>query len=317
MIRRLGPYFVHTHTSKAGVLGRLAARRAGVPVIVHGVHIVPFENVGRVKRVAYRTAERAVAGKTHAFVDVSAGVRDLCIAAGVGGPDRHHIVRSGFDVAGFRDATPPPEWRELLGLRAQGRRPPVVVMVAAFEPRKRHLELLDRLPALVEAFPDIRVVFVGDGVLRSQVEERISSLGLDRNVVLTGFRRDPERYIALADVCLLTSRREGLPRVVLQYLAAGKPVVATDLPGIREVLSENANSLIVPVNDLDALAQATAHLLGDDADRARLAAGAAATDLSEWDARRMAGKLDEIYGAVLRRRPPASGAAYPRALSPT
>ena len=97
--RRHRPDVVHTHTSKAGILGRLAARAAKVPILVHGVHIVPFVNVGRLQRRAYLTAERAVQGMTHAFVDVSPAMRDLCVQAGVGSPERHHVVPSGFDLS--------------------------------------------------------------------------------------------------------------------------------------------------------------------------------------------------------------------------
>ena len=98
---RLRPDVVHTHTSKAGILGRLAARAASVPVVVHGVHIVPFVNVGQLETFAYLKAERAVQGLTHAFIDVSPGLRDLCVTAGVGAPDRHHVVESGFDLSRF------------------------------------------------------------------------------------------------------------------------------------------------------------------------------------------------------------------------
>ena len=105
--RRHRPDVVHTHTSKAGILGRLAARAASVPVLVHGVHIVPFDNVGRLERRAYLTAERSVQGMTHAFIDVSPAMRDLCVQAGVGSPERHHLVPSGFDLSLFRRATSP------------------------------------------------------------------------------------------------------------------------------------------------------------------------------------------------------------------
>ena len=99
--RRLTPDVVHTHTSKAGILGRLAARAASVPVVVHGVHIVPFVNVGRLETFVYLTAERAAQGVTHAFIDVSPGMRDLCVRAGVGAPERHHVIQSGFDAVSF------------------------------------------------------------------------------------------------------------------------------------------------------------------------------------------------------------------------
>jgi glycosyltransferase involved in cell wall biosynthesis len=301
---RLRPDVVHTHTSKAGILGRLAARAARVPVVVHGVHIVPFVNVGRLETFAYLTAERAVQGMTHAFIDVSPGVRDLCVKAGVGAPDRHHVVESGFDLSRFRAAVQPDGWRDLLRLEPDDPRPPVVLMLAVFEARKRHLELLERLPGIVARFPRVRFVFAGDGPLRDVIGARIRVLGIERNVVLTGFHPHPEQLIALADICLLASAREGLPRVLMQYLAGGKPVIAPALPCIDDVLRHDVNGLITRSDDLDGLADAVVALLDDPARRTRLARGAATTRLSEWDAARMGERLEAVYADVIRERAP-------------
>jgi glycosyltransferase involved in cell wall biosynthesis len=303
--RRHRPDVVHTHTSKAGILGRLAAQAARVPVLVHGVHIVPFVNVGRLERHAYLTAERTVQRMTHAFIDVSPTLRDLCVSAGVGSPERHHVVPSGFDLSLFRNATEPKDWRDVLRLQPDDPRPPVVVMLAVFEPRKRHLECLESLPRIVARFPEARFVFAGEGDLRSDIEARIRTLGIERNVVLTGFHPHPEQLIALADVCLLTSSREGLPRVLMQYLAGGRPVVAADLPSIDEVLRHEVNGLIVR-SDLEGLADAVIGLLAEPARRARLARGAAATELSEWDGARMGERIEAVYADVIRERMPQS-----------
>jgi glycosyltransferase involved in cell wall biosynthesis len=155
----------------------------------------------------------------------------------------------------------------------------------------------------VARFPEARFVFAGDGELISDIEARIRTLGIERNVVLTGFHPRPEQLIALADVCLLTSSREGLPRVLMQYLACGRPVVAADLASIDEVLHHEVNGLIVR-SDLEGLADAVIGLLDDSARRARLARGAAATPLSEWDASRMGERLAAVYADVIRERMP-------------
>jgi glycosyltransferase involved in cell wall biosynthesis len=296
------PDVVHTHTSKAGILGRLAARAARVPVLVHGVHIVPFANLGPLDRHAYLAAERAVQWMTHAFIDVSPAMRDLCVRAGVGSPERHYVVPSGFDLSLFRNATEPADWRDLLRLRPDDPRPPIVVMLAVFEPRKRHLDCLERFPRIVARFPEARFIFAGDGRLRSDVEARIRTLGIERNVVLTGFHPHPEQLIALADVCLLASAREGLPRALMQYLAGSKPVVASDLPCIDDVLRHDVNGIVASSDDLDGLADAVIALLEDDARRARLARGAATTELSEWDAAHMGERIEAVYADVIRER---------------
>jgi glycosyltransferase involved in cell wall biosynthesis len=298
----LKPDVVHTHTSKAGILGRVAARAASVPVVVHGVHIVPFVNVGRLEAFAYLRAERAVEGITDAFVDVSAGVRDLCVKAGVGEAARHHVVESGFELSRFRAASPPVDWGDLLQIEPGDPRPPVVLMLAVFEARKRHTEFLERIPRVVARSPRVRFVFAGDGPLRDAMEARVRTLGIERNVVFTGFHQHPEQLIALADIGLIASVREGLPRVLMQYLAGGTPIVATDLPCIDDVLRPDVNGLVVGSDDLDGLADAVVALLEDPARRARLARGAAATELSEWDVSRMGERLEAIYAEVIRER---------------
>ena len=275
-----------------------------MPVVVHGVHIVPFVNVGRLETFVYLTAERAAQGVTHAFIDVSPGMRDLCLRAGVGAPERHHVIQSGFDVSRFRAARRPEDWRDLLRLAPDEPRPPVVLMLAVFEARKRHLDFLESLPRIVERFPEVRLILAGDGKLRNAIDARIKTLGVERNVILTGFHQHPEQLIALADICLLASAREGLPRVVMQYLAGGKPVVASDLPRIDDVLRHDVNGLVAPSDDLDGLADAVIALLADDALRARLARGAAMTELSEWDAARMGERIEAVYADVLRERVP-------------
>jgi len=250
----------------------------------------------------YLRAERAVQGMTDAFIDVSAGVRDLCVNAGVGAADRHHVVESGFDLPRFRAAVPPGDWRDLLRIESGDPAPPVVLMVAVFEARKRHTEFLERIPRVVARCPRVRFVFAGDGPLRDAIESRTRTLGIERNVVFTGFYQRPEQLIALADICLIASVREGLPRVLMQYLAGGKPVVATDLPCIGDVLRHDVNGLVAGSDDLDGLADAVVALLDDPARRARLARGAAATELSEWDMGRMGERLEAIYAEVIRER---------------
>jgi glycosyltransferase involved in cell wall biosynthesis len=154
----------------------------------------------------------------------------------------------------------------------------------------------------VARFPRVRFVFAGDGALRDAIDARIKTLGIERNVVLTGFHPHPEQLIALADICLLASAREGLPRVLMQYLAGGKPVIATDLQCIDEVLRHDVNGFVARSDDLDGLADAVVALLDDPARRARLARGAATTELSEWDMARMGERLEAVYADVIRER---------------
>ncbi|MBP2151676.1 glycosyltransferase [Xanthobacter flavus] len=310
LFRRLKADIVHTHQSKAGIVGRFAAQAAGVPHIVHGVHIVPFVNVGRAQRTIYIAAEKSAALFTAAFIDVSRGVRDLCVEAGVGRPEQHHVIHSGFDLDRFFGATPPEDWRKILGIGPDVRRPPVVVMLAALEQRKRHCEFLDVFPRVLASHPDTILVMAGEGPHREAVEAKIRALGLEANARLTGYRTDPHRLIALGDLCVLTSTREGLPRVIMQYVAAGRACVVNDIPGIDEVIVDDYNGIITPAHDMAATANAISDLLSDRSKLARLTAGAELTDLSSWRVEYMCAQIEEVYRGLM-----GGNSCYPKTSS--
>jgi glycosyltransferase involved in cell wall biosynthesis len=198
-LRDTRPQVVHTHTSKAGIIGRVAARLAGVPAIVHGVHILPFLNVGRLQRLAYLGAERAVAAVTDAFVDVSEGMRDVGLANRVGRPDRHVVIPSGMDLGRFVEAQPVASG-EIQA--AFARRTPMpddgrlLVMVAALEVRKRVLEFLDVLATIHSRRPNVFLVVLGEGNERSRIIDRAEALGMADRVALLGYRDNVERWMA-------------------------------------------------------------------------------------------------------------------------
>lgn len=296
--RALKPDVVHTHQSKAGLIGRLAARIAGTPKIVHGVHIVPFLNVGLRQRLVYLAAERLAARYTHAFINVSAGMRDACLAAGVGRPDNHFVVYSGMKLDAFRSARPPEDWRGLLGVAPDAPKPPVVLMLAALEERKRHVELIEAFGPVVARIPDIRLVFAGEGPHRAAVEAAAARSGFAANIRLLGFHSRPAELIALADLCVLTSMREGLPRVVVQYLAAGRPTVVTEVPGIAEIVTHGRDSIVTDAVDLGDTARAIEALLTEPERLAAMTAAARAVDVSAWEERSLVEGVEAVYRKI-------------------
>ena len=308
LFRHLAPDVVHTHQSKAGVLGRIAARLAGIPAIVHGVHILPWIQIRQSKRTIYLAAERLCAAFTDVFIDVSPAVRAECLARGIGRPDQHVVAFSPMPVARFRDAPLPDDWREMLApnpgaaLLTPQTKPPVILMLAAFEPRKRQLQYLNALAASA-CPPEAVLLFAGVGPELETVRAAAESLGWSQRVRFLGHRADPERLIALADVCVLSSVREGLPRVVVQYAAGGRAIVVTRVPGLEDVIGDGENAIIV--DTVSDAARATVRLLRNPAMRARLAEGAAATDVMQWSLERTYPKVREAYelaAATGRRR---------------
>ncbi len=308
LFRRLSPDVVHTHQSKAGVLGRIAARLANTPTIVHGVHILPWVQIRRSKRLIYLLAERFCAGFTHVFIDVSPAVRAECLARGLGRPDQHVVAFSPMPVDRFRGAPWPDDWRQILSPGPQAAhltpetRPPVILMLAAFEPRKRQMEYLHALAASA-CPPEAVLLFAGVGPEMEAVKAAAQDLDWSGRVRFLGHRSDPERLIALADVCVLSSVREGLPRVVVQYAAGGRAIVVTRVPGLEDVIGDGENAIIV--DSVSDAARATVRLLRNPAMRARMAEGAAATDVMQWSRERTYPKVREAYAAAMtagRRR---------------
>ena len=292
------PDVVHTHQSKAGIIGRLAAASARVPLVVHGVHILPFLGVGRVEKTAYLLAERGVARMTHGFIHVSDGMRRACLDHGVGTAAPHYVVPSGFDLTRFVAAEPAADLAAQFRRREDETRPFVIAMLAALEPRKRHLDLLRQCAGFLQQFPHVHLVLAGEGHLRPEIAATIAALNLTRQVTLLGFRDDPERIIAAADVCIHVAEREGLPRTVIQYLAVGRPVVLFDLPGIEDLVREGVNGFVVPQGDWAGLFARLADLIASPERRETAATNARATDLRRWDARFMADRTLAIYAGL-------------------
>jgi glycosyltransferase involved in cell wall biosynthesis len=305
LFRRLRPELVHTHESKAGIVGRMAAWAAGVPLIVHGVHILAFLNVGRARRLIYLAAERAMVPITHAFVDVSEGMRAICLEHGIGQARDHFVVASGMDVDGFRKAKP------VTGTEFANLLPPaldswdeaqIVLMAAAFEERKQHIAFLAAFAKVAEACPNVVLVLAGEGPLVEAVRHEAVRLGIADRVAFIGFSTDIARWLKRADVCVLASAREGLPRSIVQYALAACPIVTTRLPGIEQVVAEGETGFIV--HAVDEMAQPVIELLNDAGLRVRFSRATAGLDLSAWSSERMIGALEELYAQLAARRRP-------------
>jgi glycosyltransferase involved in cell wall biosynthesis len=302
LLRELRPQILHTHTSKAGAVGRVAGRLAGIPGVVHGIHILPFLNVGRMEHMGYLAAERMLAPVTDAFVSVSRGMLDSALAHGIGPERKHVVVPSGMDIDRFRQAAPVTnrEVAEAFGCgpeAAAGMK--LLVMVAALEPRKRVVPFLDVFAKVAAAEPRAVLAVLGEGPDRDAILSRIAALGLVDRVALLGFRTDVERWIARASVCVLSSEREGLPRAVVQYVLAARPTVATALPGLDGLIHEGRNGYLVPVDALDRMVAPITRILGDPALADAMAQASRRLDLSPWSTGHMVNRLEDVYRTVL------------------
>lgn len=292
VIRTFRPDVVHTHSSKAGILGRLAARREKVPVVVHTIHGFGFTPLQPPPmRVAFRTVEKALARWTDHFVTVSECDRRRGVELGLFPEERATVIRAGIDLAAFSTASGGAAVRELLGIPSQA---PLVTQIGNFKPQKAPLDFV-RVAAVVAAqCPEAWYVMVGDGPLRPAAEELARSLGVADQMVFCGWWDDVPALLETTTVSVLTSVHEGLPCSVVEALAAGVPVVATAVDGTPEVIAPGVNGYLAPVGDIGALAQFVCRLLNDPDERARMA-DAAREGLGDFDRDFMVQQQEELY----------------------
>ena len=300
---KIRPDIVHTHTSKAGFIGRAAAKTARSPIIIHGVHILPFLNVKPLQKLTYLACEKILSPMTDAFVDVSAGMKKECLAQQIGNDNNHFVIPSGMDVNLFQNAKAISlgELKEAFPEPVMGwANAKLILMAAAFEERKRHLDFLDVFARIVRSNPEACLLLAGSGPLESEIAKKVESLGLAGHVRILGFRSDVSRWIKTAQFCILSSEREGLPRVVVQYALGGKPIIATDLPGIEFIVQNNVTGFRVSaVEEMEAPIH---HLLNDSAISTKLETGVSDVDLSPWSISYMNEKLEELYVNLWSRK---------------
>jgi glycosyltransferase involved in cell wall biosynthesis len=317
MLRQRQPHIVHTHSSKAGVLGRLAARRARVPIVVHTIHgpsFGPFQ--GAAANLVFTAAERHAGRCTHHFVSVADAMTRQFLAAGIGRPDQFTRVFSGFPLDPFLNAKNDPRLRARFNLQPDDF---VVGKVARLFKLKGHDDLLDAVPALVKRCPQIKFLLVGGGPWRERFEARIKASGLEKHVVFTGLVAPSEipALVGIMDVLVHLSYREGIPRALPQALAAAKPVVAYDCDGAAEVCLENQTGFVIPPRNLNRLVDRLIELAGNPALRERLGRCGQQLVRQWFPVERMVDDLDALYRRLAKGVPdPAtSSKANPESLA--
>lgn len=293
-LRRHGVALVHTHSSKAGILGRLAAHRVRTPAAVHTVHGWSFNTTQpALVRALYVWLERWAARMTDRIVVVAEANIRQGLAAGVGRPDQYRVVHSGIDVAAFAAAPR----RQVIERRSGELH---VGAVACLKPQKDPLTLVRAARRVLDLEPRARFFIAGDGALRPRVEELAAQLGLGDRLVLLGWVEDVHAFLHDLDVFVLTSRFEGLPRAVLQAMAAGVPVIATAVDGVPEVISDGETGRLVAPGDHRAVAEAVLELLADPALRVGLAGAAHARLRGSFEISTMLVELEALYLELLR-----------------
>lgn len=284
---------VHTHSTKAGLIGRLSARWAGVPAIIFTAHGWAFTQ-GRSswKRWALALVERWAALFTNKIICVSEHDRQLALAFKIARPEQLVLIRNGLYPCPFLQADRTQVRNELMVTK------PTVTFVARFAPPKEPLQVLKALRAL----PNCQALFVGDGPLRSAAQRWAARNGLADRVWFTGTRRDIPNILAASDIFVLASRWEGSPLVIIEAMLAGLPVVATDVGGVCELVEHGITGFLVPAGDVDALAEALRKLLEDKSLQRKMGEAGRARALERFTLDRMIAQYRHLYKELVEDR---------------
>jgi len=302
IIRAYRPQVIHTHLSKAGLVGRAAALATSRAVRIHTFHGNVFGGYfsPRVSR-AILALERGLGRSTQRIVALSERQRAELLELGIGRPERIRIVPLGLDLGRFanpdRDAA-----RARLGIPADA---VLVLAMGRLVPIKRLDRLVDAAALAAPKVPGLRVAIVGGGDEQAALEARISERGLGDIVHLPGWSTDTPTWYAAADMVTLTSDREGTPLALIEAAAAGRPVVAGDVGGVADIVVDGETGFVVAHDDVPAYAERIVRLASDPALRARMAS-AAPIRATAFSADRLVGDLDTLYHEALVERRGAS-----------
>ncbi len=302
VIRELRPEVVHTHSSKAGIVGRAAAWKEKVPAVVHTIHGLPFgPSETAMRNRLYIALERWAAKRCHAIVSVCDSMTEQALAAGVGRPEQYSTVYSGMDVDAFLSPTKPRDAvRRELGLADEH---VAFAKVARLFERKGHDDLVAVAPHILARNPNVRFVFIGDGILRDSLRAEASRLGIDHAILFTGLV-PPEAIPNLlhgVDAVVHTSLREGLARVLPQGAISGLPLISYDVDGAKEVVKPD-NGVLLPPRDLDALRDAILRLAGSRETREQMGNVGRDRLAPLFRSETMTDQLRDLYQKLLRDR---------------
>jgi glycosyltransferase involved in cell wall biosynthesis len=303
LLAAIKPDIVHTHSSKAGIIGRWAAHAVGCRGIVHTIHGLAFtaSTSGMVNGV-YKMLERKAAPITQKIVCVADSMRDQSLEANIGERQQYVTVYSGMETGQF--INPPVDRatvRRELGLKDEH---VAIGTIARLFDLKGHDDLLDIAPRLCERFPNLRWLWIGDGTLRPRFETRMAEMGLKDRFILTGMV-PPTKIPQLAgamDLLVHPSRREGLARALPQGQLAGVPVITYDIDGAKEGVLDGVSGYVLPPFDKNLMADKIAVLMLDPAKRAEMGAKGREFALGRFDTKVMVAGLEKVYTDVTARR---------------
>jgi len=302
---------VHTHTPVASLVGRPAARRAGVPVVLYTAHGFYFhDRMKPLTRSIYVNLERRAQRYADYLFTQSSEDAETATREAISAPDRTLAIGNGVDLSRFRpDLLSPDEKRAALA--EFGITPdhgPVVTMMGRLVREKGYLELIEAWAVVARAHPNARLLIIGDALpsehdaAPEEIRARAKELHLDSSIIFAGLRSDVPRLLAASDIFVLPSWREGMPRSIIEAMGAGLPVIATDIRGCREEVVHDSTGLLVPVQNPNALAIALNSLIADETRRRAMGVAGRDRALAHFSEQAVIEKQRRIYEQIFREK---------------
>jgi glycosyltransferase involved in cell wall biosynthesis len=295
------PDIVHTHTSKAGFLGRWAAYFAGVPIVIHTPHGHVFHSYfNPVITKIFIVAERISSVITDKIITLTERERDEHIHEKIAPAEKFVTIPSGVSLERFNNIRVDiKEKRGELGIPDDAF---VIGTVGRLVPIKGHQYLISALPGIIKKFPRTVLLLVGDGHLKPKLEEQAKSLNIRDYIIFCGWRHDIPEVITLFDILVFPSLNEGMGRVLIEGMALGKPIIASDVGGIKNLIKKGINGILVPPADEKALEEALLHLMENSSLADKLGKEGKNIAFPDFDASTMVTKIDNLYRELLKRK---------------
>lgn len=285
---------IHTHNSKAGILGRLAAKLCGIEIVIHTIHSCEFNyfGTGPLTKKFFILLEKWAAHWTDHFIAISPHIKSEFIRHRIASENKINVILSGIEIEKFHISVDRIEKRKELGIGADRF---VVGVVARMEEGKGYEDLLQAAAQILRKRKDIVFLFIGDGPLKRKLEQRAKNDNIQGNVMFAGLRGDVSQLLKIMDVFCLPSVYEGMGRVVLEAQAAGRAVVAMEVGGIPDIVQENKTAILLMPKDVSALAGVILRLAEDRALREQMGQAAQKFVDERFSSATMVSEIRNLY----------------------
>ena len=297
-LKKFQPDILHTHSSKAGILGRLAGALAGVPVIIHTYHGFGFNKVQRPwVRIAFILADKVTARLSQALVFVANANRQEAKSLGIGRPEQYVLIRSGIKKPSHISPDQRAQLKKNLGIPFDA---PLVTTIGPFKPQKNLIDFIRLAKSVYDLEPSARFLIIGDGEERPAYERLRKELGLEDKLFMPGWRMDAENLLAVSEVFAMTSLWEGLPRSLVEAMSLGLAVACYETDGITDLVRDGENGFLFKQGEIEPMARQINRVLKDEGMRRHVGQAATASVGKEFDIDQMVHQQEALYTDLLK-----------------